>query len=151
MLHTYEACDAVERLSYRIDGIQVSDFVTPSYFTPGEAPGRRNDFLGVAVRSFGVTRNSHISFFNLATGRFDTVIGRDAPPQRNLARRAELHDHPKPARPGDDKLREVLNAYQTGKLAERASGLPQLGGLTRTARYQAFASRLGEKTASASR
>ena len=47
VLHTYEACDAVERLSYRIDEIAVSDFLTPNYFTIGDAPGTRNDFLGV--------------------------------------------------------------------------------------------------------
>src|SRR5437667_7302068 len=43
VLHTYEACDAVERLSYRIGAVQVSDFVTPSYFTPGDAAGAQND------------------------------------------------------------------------------------------------------------
>src|SRR5215471_8528584 len=58
VLHTYEACDAVERLSYKIGAIDVSDFVTPSYFTVGEIAGRQNDFLGVGVRSFGVTRGS---------------------------------------------------------------------------------------------
>jgi hypothetical protein len=52
VLHTYEACDAVERFSYTIDGIAVSDFLTPSYFTQGEALGTRNDFLGVGVPSF---------------------------------------------------------------------------------------------------
>src|SRR5262249_48338583 len=55
VLHSYEACDAVERLSYTVEGITVSDFVTPSYFTPGEVAGRRNDFLGVGLRSFGAT------------------------------------------------------------------------------------------------
>jgi hypothetical protein len=55
VLHTYEACDAVERFSYTIDGIAVSDFLTPSYFTIGEAPGTRNDFLQHCVRTQFVT------------------------------------------------------------------------------------------------
>jgi hypothetical protein len=46
VLHTYEACDAVERLSYAIDGIAVSDFrsctsslrIIPSHPKPGKMP-----------------------------------------------------------------------------------------------------------------
>jgi hypothetical protein len=34
-LYAYEVCDAVEEASYVIDGVQVSDFVLPSYFEPG--------------------------------------------------------------------------------------------------------------------
>ena len=60
LLHTYEVCDAVERTEYEVDGIAVSNFVTPSYFREGDAPGTRNDFLGVGVDSFGVTVGSHL-------------------------------------------------------------------------------------------
>ena len=49
LFHTYEVCDAVERTDYEIDGIRVSNFVTPAYFAEGDAPGTRNDFLGVGV------------------------------------------------------------------------------------------------------
>ena len=55
VLHSYEACDAVERTSYSVDGILVSNFVTPNYFTPGDAPGTRNDFLGIGVESLKAT------------------------------------------------------------------------------------------------
>ena len=78
VLHTYEACDAVERTAYEIDHIAVSNFLTPSYFTIGEGAGTRNDFLGVDVSSFDVTQGSHIAFFNLATGSFETVNGQQA-------------------------------------------------------------------------
>src|SRR5262245_47860670 len=85
VLHTYEACDAVERLSYPIGDVLVSDFVTPSYFTVGEATGRQNDFLGVGVKSFGVTSGSHLGFVDLTTGQFVTVRGQDAPARRHQA------------------------------------------------------------------
>lgn len=39
-----EVCDPVESTTYEIDGIYVSDFVTPSYF--GIDSGTRYDFLG---------------------------------------------------------------------------------------------------------
>lgn len=36
-LYAYEVCDAVENVTYAIDGVMVSDFVLPSYFEPGTA------------------------------------------------------------------------------------------------------------------
>lgn len=147
VLHSYEACDAVERLTYTIGGVSVSDFLTPSYFTPGEAAGRRNDFLGVGLTSFGVTRGSHIAFLDPATGQFQQVIGREAPAQRNLARRVESYDHPKAKRPEDESLDRILHAYRGSQLARKATGLPDLRGLTRTARYRDAATRLAAKIA----
>jgi len=141
VLHTYEACDAVERLSYKIGAVQVSDFVTPSYFTGGEIVGIQNDFLGVGVRSFGVTSGSHIAFFDLATGQFETVVGRQEPPARRLfAARIEAHDHPKPERP-EAKIQAILSNYQSRPPHPSATGLPRLRGVTRTARYAVSAQR----------
>jgi len=134
VLHTYEACDAVERLSYQIGTVQVSDFVTPSYFTAGEIVGRQNDFLGVSVRSFGVTRGSHIAFINLATGQFETVVGQEAPARRRFAARLEAHDHPKPER-SEASIQEILRNCQSNPPDPRATGLSRMRGVTRTARY----------------
>ena len=47
-LYPYEVCDAVENVTYMIDGVEVSDFVLPSYFEPGTAgakPAAPFDFL----------------------------------------------------------------------------------------------------------
>jgi hypothetical protein len=141
VLHTYEACDAVERFSYPIDGIAVSDFLTPSYFTIGDAPGTRNDFLGVGVTSFGVTPNSHIAFFDLSTGTFVTVVGQQAPP-RAAAKKQERHDHPKAPRPPEERLQHLLHRYQAQPPPPHGTGLPQMRGITRTGRYQASAESL---------
>jgi len=146
VLHTYEVCDAVERISYEIDGIQVSDFLTPSYFTAGDELGTRNDFLGVGVSSFGVTRGSHIAFFDLSTGTFETFIGQKAPALAIQSKRVEVHDHAKPERPSDETLDKILANYQANtqrtKIHARSSGLPQLQGITRTDRYRHKAQRL---------
>ena len=141
VLHTYEACDAVERLSYAIDEIAVSDFLTPSYFTIGEAPGTRNDFLGVGVPSFGVTPHSHIAFFDLSTGQFVTVFGQEAPSMA-AAMKQERHDHPKAQRPPEERLQEVLHSYRAKQPAPNRTGLPQMRAITRTGRYQASAEAL---------
>ena len=77
VFHWYEMCDAVQAEVYEIDGIQVSNFVLPLYFTGGEERGGRNDFLGRShngktLRSFGVNPGSYIGFFNPRSGEDET-------------------------------------------------------------------------------
>lgn len=81
VFYWYEMCDAVQAQSYRIDGIEVSNFVLPPYFTGGEELGGRNDFLGRAhrgktLRSFGVSPGGYVGFFNPATGKNETFANR---------------------------------------------------------------------------
>jgi hypothetical protein len=144
VLHTYEACDAVERISYSIDGIAVSDFLTPSYFTIGDAHGTRNDFLGIGVPSFGVTPNSHIAFFDLMTGSFETVFGQRAPAMAmtGLRQRTAYRDHPKAERPDEERLEALLIDYKAKNPQPSLAGLPRLPGITRTGRYKAGAESL---------
>jgi hypothetical protein len=59
VFHWFEMCDAVQDEQYELDGIAVSNFVLPLYFTSSAEHGGRNDFLGTTVagknlRSFGV-------------------------------------------------------------------------------------------------
>lgn len=138
VLHAYENCDAVERTSYEIDGVRVSNFLTPHYFTFGDKPGTRNDFLGVGVTSFGVTRGSHIAFFDLSTNTWEVFYGRMDPTLMRHAARAKLFDHPKPERPTDEILSGILAKYNE-KPHPKCRGLKHVRGVTRTARYQATA------------
>jgi hypothetical protein len=75
VLHAYEVCDAVERFSYKIDGIAVSDFLTPWYFSEGNSLGTRNDFLGLPIDSFTVLPGCHAAYFDLAAGAWKTYVG----------------------------------------------------------------------------
>ena len=136
VLHSYEACDAVERLSYPVGDVLVSDFVTPSYFTVGDTSGRQNDFLGVGLPSFGVTRGSHLGFVDLAVGQFVTFEGRQSPTSKHLLARAEAHDHPKRRRP-EERIQQILSEYRSRTLRTGANGLRNIRGVTRTARYRA--------------
>lgn len=77
VFHWYEMCDAVQAETYQIDGVDVSNFVLPLYFTGGEELGGRNDFLGgihggKTLRSFGVNPGGYVGFFNPATGQHET-------------------------------------------------------------------------------
>ena len=69
VFHWYEMCDAVQDEHYEIDGIGVSNFVLPLYFTPGTERGSRNDFLGrkydgKTLASFGINPGGYIGFYD---------------------------------------------------------------------------------------
>src|SRR5262245_667719 len=69
VFHWYEMCDAVQAETYEIDGIEVSNFVLPLYFTREDEIGARNDFLGRCydgkpLRSFGVNPGGYVGFYD---------------------------------------------------------------------------------------
>lgn len=143
LFHSYEVCDAVERFSYFIDGVEVSDFVTPAYFAEGDAPGTRNDFLGVGVSSFGVTEGSHLGVRDYFTWQWEIINGMQKKPETDLlARRAgvfdrlKTHKTVKPKRPEDEAVCKILCEYNECP-PKRCKPLPHLLGVTRTLRYKA--------------
>ena len=76
VFHWFEMCDAVQSQTYHVDGIEVSNFVLPLYFTKEEQEGGRNDFLGMLTKgkglaSFGVAPGGYIGFFNPQTRRHE--------------------------------------------------------------------------------
>lgn len=82
VFHWYEMCDAVQAETYKIDEIEVSNFLLPLYFTGSEEVGGRNDFLGrihygKTLGSFGVNPGGYIGFFNPATGEHETFSMKD--------------------------------------------------------------------------
>jgi hypothetical protein len=74
VFHWFEMCDAVQDEQYTLDGIAVSNFVLPLYFTSSAEHGGRNDFLGTTkkgktLRSFKVNPGGYIGFFDPRTGK----------------------------------------------------------------------------------
>jgi hypothetical protein len=77
VFHWYEMCDAVQDETYKIDGVEVSNFVLPLYFTSGEEQSSRNDFLGrehngQTLSSYGINPGGYIGFFNPETNEHET-------------------------------------------------------------------------------
>jgi hypothetical protein len=73
----FEMADAVQAESYLIDGVEVSNFLLPLYFTGEDETAGRNDFLGRLYRgkplgSFGVNPGGYIGFFDPVTGQDET-------------------------------------------------------------------------------
>jgi len=75
VFHWYEMCDAVQAESYEIDGIPVSNFVLPLYFTADSEKGGRNDFLGKnRLSSFGINPGGYIGFYDPKLESHDTAF-----------------------------------------------------------------------------
>jgi hypothetical protein len=77
VFHWFEMCDSVQSERYKLDGVEVSNFVLPLYFTGSEELGGRNDFLGRShngktLQSFGVNPGGYVGFFNPETGDHET-------------------------------------------------------------------------------
>jgi hypothetical protein len=77
VFHWYEMCDAVQDDKYKVDGVAVSNFVLPLYFTQFAEVGGRNDFLGrltkgKPLQSFGINRGGYIGFYNPQTREHET-------------------------------------------------------------------------------
>ena len=81
VFHWYEMCDAVQDENYEIDGVKVSNFLLPLYFTSSDERGGRNDFLGRShdgktLVSFGVNPGGYIGFFDPAKKKDGSFFAR---------------------------------------------------------------------------
>jgi hypothetical protein len=106
VFHWFEMCDAVQSETYEIDGVEVSNFVLPLYFTLAEEKGGRNDFLnhrhgGAALQSFGINPGGYVGFYDPATREHETIDAdekarkrREIKSQAGLARRGIRYQQP---------------------------------------------------------
>jgi hypothetical protein len=62
-----EVCDPVEADSYLIDGVKISDFITPAWFNDGV--GQRYDFMGLAKQPFWIRPGGYAQFCPTLAGR----------------------------------------------------------------------------------
>ena len=100
VFHWYEMCDAVQAESYEIDGVAVSNFLLPLYFTESDEVGSRNDFLGNAhggktIPSFGVNPGGYVGFYDPATNDWGQYV---APGDKKAERRLKIKLQLKQAR-----------------------------------------------------
>lgn len=100
VFHWYEMCDAVQAETYDIDGVAVSNFVLPLYFTGGDEAAGRNDFLGAphagtTLTSFGVSPGGYVGFYDPVATDYDTFT---RPNDLDAERRLEIKMKAKDAR-----------------------------------------------------
>ncbi len=93
-----EVCDPVQSSFYEIDGVTVSNFVTPDFFSPVVAEGDRFDHMGVLTAPFEIAKGGYV--LNYEAGDIRTYYGATPPPEwlmklKDLdpARTRRLKDH----------------------------------------------------------
>jgi hypothetical protein len=76
-MFAYEACDACEEEEFLIDGIAMSDFVTPAYFEGFRTRGSaRFDYLHKIVHPFEILRGGYA--ITSEAGKVNNVFGSEA-------------------------------------------------------------------------
>lgn len=96
VFHWFEMCDAVQSNTYDIDGVEVSDFVLPFYFTPGAQSGR-NNFMDTKLPSFGLNAGGYIGYYDPAVGDNETFT-RDRRAKERFAIKGQLKEARRAAR-----------------------------------------------------
>lgn len=93
-----EVCDPVQSDYYDIDGVAVSNFVTPDFFSPVVSEGDRFDHLGTLSAPFEIAKGGYV--LNYEGGNINTYYGAVPPPgwlmdmkNREETRIRRLKDH----------------------------------------------------------
>lgn len=75
-LYAVEDCDAVETESYQIDGVAVSNFVTPQWFDPKAMASTKFDFLGNVHSPFKINPGGYMPV--QVNGKWTQIFGSTA-------------------------------------------------------------------------
>lgn len=81
--YAYEVCDPCEAddYAYEIDGVMVSDFVTPTWFQPRTSPdGAKFSFKGNVLREFDILPGGYAQWYNPLMHSWHQVLGHEASP-----------------------------------------------------------------------
>lgn len=81
-----EACDPCEadEFAYSIQGVAVSDFITPHFYDPETTPGTRYSFTGAIKAPRQLLKGGYISFINLEQNEWEQILWvNPGPPQPN--------------------------------------------------------------------
>jgi len=138
VFHWYEMCDAVQAETYEVDGVAVSNFLLPLYFTgtrDTDEVGARNDFLGRSyggqtLKSFGINPGGYIGFFDPELGNHDTfTIRGDAVALMRLEVKSRAKQARRSVRYRSFETREQLqeSAAKAGRAAEAAKATAARG------------------------
>jgi hypothetical protein len=79
-----EVCDPVENASYEIDGVSVSDFVTPGWFDVQAAAGTQMDHLNRVTSPFQIDQGGY--YVHLRGGKPTQVFGDEVPQWRRATK-----------------------------------------------------------------
>jgi hypothetical protein len=89
-VYSFEVCDPVEAPSYVVDGVSVSNFVTPAWFDPLSAQKKatRFDKLGLLSKSFSILKGGYAVY--ASAGKQQQVFGAEFPKWRKAMKSGEF-------------------------------------------------------------
>lgn len=121
-----EACDPCEgnQYAYTIQGIAVSDFITPNFYDPVPTSGTRYSFGGNLSRPRQVLPGGYISYINTETEEWEQILYLGKTPQlkklgpaKGASLRAfidgETHQHVREYRKPNPTLTDFCTAHRT--------------------------------------
>jgi hypothetical protein len=79
-IYTFEVCDPVEAPAYAVNGVSVSNFVTPAWFDPLAGSGAQFDKLGLLKAPFGILKGGYVVY--ATAGKEQQKYGDDFPQWR---------------------------------------------------------------------
>ena len=78
--YSFEVCDPVEAPSYTVNGVSVSNFVTPSWFDPQAPATTQFDKLGLVSAAFSILKGGYVVYES--AGKPQQKSGEDFPQWR---------------------------------------------------------------------
>ncbi|HET7435489.1 MAG TPA: hypothetical protein VFN10_12345 [Thermoanaerobaculia bacterium] len=141
VFHWFEMCDAVQADTYTIDGVEVSNFVLPLYFTGSrdeDEPGARNDFLGTVkeddqttLPSFGINKGGYVGFYDpLINDHVQFTLENDAAARSRVDAKKAIKVARRTLRIRDEQVR-------TGVMANRNAAMLRIRGAAAPAEQEA--------------
>jgi hypothetical protein len=81
VVYLVEVCDPCERITYKVNGQHLSDFITPHYYDPDAGPHVRYSFRGQIDAPHTVLDGGYVSFGNPADNHWYQIIVEQGEPQ----------------------------------------------------------------------
>jgi hypothetical protein len=82
-LYAYEVSDPVEEDTFDVDGVPMSNFVTPAWFEPFDHPvGTKFDILDTLSKPFEISAGGYASVLDQSTGKLTDIFGSPAKARR---------------------------------------------------------------------
>ncbi|TAK91027.1 MAG: hypothetical protein EPO06_06840 [Burkholderiaceae bacterium] len=120
LVYAYESADPVEALSFPIDGIEMSDFVYPSYFEVFHKPGSvRLDHLNQVKKPFELLSGGYQIVYK--NGRWSQIFGSIA--KKKSFAMEDRRDHRSELRPV--KQRKCASEAAIARAEEKSKPRPQ--------------------------
>jgi hypothetical protein len=116
VFHWFEMCDAVQTQTYKIDGVVVSNFVLPLYFTGTrdvDEVGARNNFLNTKLKSFGLSAGGYVGFYDPELGNHTQVFGAKGEARAAVKAQAEETRRSLRYRSYDDRFKRIARPAAT--------------------------------------